>query len=94
MGGPLSVPLPHGTWAISTLVQFGVWWTYAVMRTLGHTESMEGRLPGFTIDARQTALLADITAACSVASEDALPWEVLVQVQRLLHADCHRIRRV
>jgi len=42
---------------------------------------------GFTLDARQTALLADITAACSVAGEDALPWEVLVQVQRLLHAE-------
>ncbi|MEJ7741128.1 MAG: hypothetical protein WKF73_00470 [Nocardioidaceae bacterium] len=44
-------------------------------------------MSGFTLDARQTALLADITAACSVAGEDALPWEVLVQVQRLLHAD-------
>ncbi len=44
-------------------------------------------MAGFTLDQRQTALLADVVATCGLTGDDALPWEVLTQVQELLHAD-------
>jgi len=44
-------------------------------------------VPGFTLDERQTSLLADIVAACAATGEDALPREVLIQIQALLGAD-------
>lgn len=44
-------------------------------------------MSGFTLDAHQTSQLADIVCACSVTGDDGLPWEVLVQVQELLHVD-------
>lgn len=45
-------------------------------------------MSGFSLDSRQTSLLADIVAAAVGPSDDALPWPVLDQIQTLLHADC------
>ena len=45
-------------------------------------------MTGFSLDPRQTSLLADIVAAAAVPSDDALPWPVLDQIKTLLHADC------
>ena len=47
----------------------------------------EAAITGFSLDQRQTSQLADIVAACAIADDDALPWDVLRQVQELLHAD-------
>lgn len=44
-------------------------------------------MAGFTLNCRQTSLLADIVSACWMSSEDAVPWPVLSQVQALLRAD-------
>jgi DNA-binding CsgD family transcriptional regulator len=45
-------------------------------------------MAGFTLDERQTSLLADIVDACAVGGHDVpLPWEVLHQLGRLIGAD-------
>lgn len=44
-------------------------------------------MPGFSLDARQTSLLGDVIDACAAPDADPLPWQVLVQVGQLLHAD-------
>ena len=43
-------------------------------------------MAGFTLDSRQTSALADIVVAYREPS-GGLPWEVLVQLKDLFHAD-------
>ena len=44
-------------------------------------------MAGFTLDARQTSLLADIVAALRQPTDDPVPWLVLEQIRELVHAD-------
>jgi DNA-binding CsgD family transcriptional regulator len=44
-------------------------------------------MPGFTISARETSLLADVAAAAREPSESPLGWPVLEQLRTLLHAE-------